>query len=595
MLDHLQQLYRLQQCTFGQLDVMIDPKTTVRYLCHLIQEEEYKLLDKSFPGLFDQYMKVVREPPHCENMLVPLEYGISEDKTKYVIYPYCNGRTLYDTLEQAGKSFSEEVTKDMVSQIVRFFYSSERRGGCHHHDLKLENLFLHDKKVLVGGLLLSEWGNEFSTKLCGSICNMAPEVHEIMAEAPRFCQIRPYTRKADIYSIGLLTLELLTNGNIFGSTQEEEIIETMVLSDRLLYTKVKIVRSTLKSLKYSLKDQGFYRVLKTMLDPDPDLRCNFNFLYEYFGFRKVPEPSKLSIQISMGGRGVPASADSWVNSIKPEGSTRPVSKIEDEDVDDLADDDAYGFDKYLDIFNDSSLLRVHMTRQLYFKRLNHEYYTIQFIMYASKHLWMMSTSELHQVELERELSLHMKLLSCAILTKSSMIRQNLLNSVRNNVNIFLIKEFDEYINHPVFKSDKSYINNFMESDFGANCLEFIQAAKDFLNISFEEYSKETEQLRLFDSFRGSKAERLDYLNSIISEQSKLIENRMRRSHEYSFFFKNHLNSLIRDCRSEQEIFRFVDPFNGIFDWDQYISTNYNGYLTNLVFKSFSTSEGSDDN
>lgn len=119
---------------------------------------------------------------HVKHML-PFKEIIADGNQQCILYNYCNGHSLHDTLKKRGQAFEEEKVKEILKHVTKFFFESERHGGCLHHDLKLENIYVHRDQYYVGGLDLAEWGQHSSTRICGSGISSAPEIHQAVHEA----------------------------------------------------------------------------------------------------------------------------------------------------------------------------------------------------------------------------------------------------------------------------------------------------------------------------------------------------------------------------------------------------------------------------
>lgn len=548
-MGELQTLYRLQRCFFGNMDVMLDPHTQNRYLCQCVSEQEMQEFDPATAKQFEDYMSRMKDLLGVEHILAPIRVSFKELKPRYILFDYPNSITVYERLQIRGKSFPEETVRSIVKQVVRFFFSSERFGGCHHHDLKLENLYYHDNVVLVGGLDMAEWGTEDSTRIAGSMCNLAPEVHQNLAEAGLKSQMNKYDRKSDIYSLGVLTIELLACRNLMNVQDDENPILSMFISERVSCNKMQAISSSLAKLKVTMKDQSFYSLLCSMLEPDPLDRCNFNFLYEYFGMMdKLKKSSSYS-------------------------------------------QDTLASDPRLEIFSDPSLMKVVHLRQLFFARLNHEYKIVQFLTYVSRHFWNLMLFDLRSLVENKaqisEIRLCLGQVSTALQLKAQALRRNIIRGVKLKLNIFIIDELDLYFRHPIFMSDRSYIINMMEFDQGTKVRRHLEDTQAFADLVLTELPQQTTMLKSYSSLKGSRAQKLTFLNQLLLR----LHNKLAglKLHAFGIMFEGHIK-MLWDCCRDQTVFKFADSMKGLFKWDSYMSENYGDTLAKLVFKTFGLSD-----
>lgn len=133
-----------------------------------------------------------------ENILRLYQYFWDNGRI-YLILEYAPFGELYKELQRKGR-FREETASDYIGQIARALEYCHRKNVI-HRDIKPENLLIG----LRGVIKISDFGwsvHAPSTRrqtLCGTLDYLAPELVDRS----------PYDHRVDIWSLGILTFELL--------------------------------------------------------------------------------------------------------------------------------------------------------------------------------------------------------------------------------------------------------------------------------------------------------------------------------------------------------------------------------------------------
>ena len=139
-----------------------------------------------------------------------------------IFLEYVPGGSVAALLQNYG-AFEEELVRNFVKQILTGLNYLHTKGII-HRDIKGANILVDNK----GGVKISDFGiskkkvtdNLFGANkvvrqsLQGSVFWMAPEV----------VKQEPYTRKADIWSLGCLIVEMLTGEHPFPSLNQMQAI-----------------------------------------------------------------------------------------------------------------------------------------------------------------------------------------------------------------------------------------------------------------------------------------------------------------------------------------------------------------------------------
>jgi serine/threonine protein kinase len=130
-----------------------------------------------------------------------------DDSCIYIVLEYINGQNLYEHLKpHLGKKIVEIPQILTILQQCIAAIAAIHSLGIFHRDIKLENFMITfvdgNPVVKLIDFGLSEFIGEISqSKVVGSLLWMAPEVI-------RTDKIMPITEKADVWSIGIILLEL---------------------------------------------------------------------------------------------------------------------------------------------------------------------------------------------------------------------------------------------------------------------------------------------------------------------------------------------------------------------------------------------------
>ena len=96
----------------------------------------------------------------------------------YLVLDYCEGGDLESYLQKNHVRYlKEKEALDVIYGVLKGF-KKLRTFNIIHKDLKLSNLFLRNKKIVIGDFGLSSIGKEMNNETMGTALNMAPELFE---------------------------------------------------------------------------------------------------------------------------------------------------------------------------------------------------------------------------------------------------------------------------------------------------------------------------------------------------------------------------------------------------------------------------------
>jgi len=160
-------------------------------------------------------MKVLDHPNICK-LLATFERG----RSMFFIMELCEGGEVFDRIVESGQ-ISESIAADIIAQVTSAL-GYAHSFGIAHRDIKPENVVFcttdpHDTsiKLIDWGLAMSFVGTPMKSAV-GSFTYAAPEV--IMSR-----ELKSYTEKCDLWSLGVLTYVMLCGKPPFWGSQREHI------------------------------------------------------------------------------------------------------------------------------------------------------------------------------------------------------------------------------------------------------------------------------------------------------------------------------------------------------------------------------------
>ncbi|KAA6399519.1 MAG: putative NEK protein kinase [Streblomastix strix] len=191
-------------------------------------EKLYALKELNQKGIneltFKHEFELIQTIPDCPYVLKAVE-AFKENDEFYIISELCeNGNltNLYKSRPKDNLYISEEDAWKYLSQLVQAFAVIQSKRII-HRDVKPTNIFLREDNTIVVG----DFGT--SKQLDYAQQSAYSNVGTLMYECPERIQGRGYSRRSDIYGIGISIFEVLTGAQPF--THEGYI----QLSDNILH------------------------------------------------------------------------------------------------------------------------------------------------------------------------------------------------------------------------------------------------------------------------------------------------------------------------------------------------------------------------
>lgn len=173
----------------------------------VVAVKQYKLASTQGDKEFCSEVEVLSCAQH-RNVVMLIGFCV-EDGRRLLVYEYiCNGSLdshLYGRMQNVLDWSARQKIAVGAARGLRYLHEECRVGCIVHRDLRPNNILLtHDFEALVGDFGLARWQPDgdmgVETRVIGTFGYLAPE----------YAQSGQITEKADVYSFGIVLLELVT-------------------------------------------------------------------------------------------------------------------------------------------------------------------------------------------------------------------------------------------------------------------------------------------------------------------------------------------------------------------------------------------------
>jgi serine/threonine protein kinase len=279
--DEYEVIKEIGSGAFGKVYMVEHIKTKEKYAVKRINKkeiEENEYLYKAFWKELDVMKKC-----ECDFSVKLIEYFLTSNCYN-IVMELCD-TDLDIVLGKRSKGFTEDEVKVILKQLNTVFAIMDRENII-HRDLKLRNIMVLNVKDLNNNphqpltfeSKLSDFGfskimeDDITKTKLGTPATMAPEI----------MMNKNYSKKADLWSIGVITYQLLFKTLPFRARTEKELLNTILNS-----TGIKIPEG------YKISDTLF-DLLKCLLKVDPNSRYSWKQYFEHPFFNE----SSINIQPS---------------------------------------------------------------------------------------------------------------------------------------------------------------------------------------------------------------------------------------------------------------------------------------------------------
>ena len=216
---------------------------------------------------------IMRELSNHPNIITIFDV-IKSHSHCYVVMEYCNGGSLEDCLERYRNPFPIAIIQHFMRQIVsgvRYMHSKK----IMHRDIKLDNILVNfkteedknnlnllssDVKIIDFGLSKKLGTNEVAYTIVGSPINMDPHILQKFNKPEKIRQLEGYTEKADIWSLGTICYEMLTNRKLFNVDNIEELMSKIAKGNYAIPTNIQLSNELISFLNGMLQYEEEFRL-----------------------------------------------------------------------------------------------------------------------------------------------------------------------------------------------------------------------------------------------------------------------------------------------------------------------------------------------
>lgn len=277
------------------------------------KEEIKKNIEREMKNLSKLYSK--------ENITCIKDYQRTQNNI-YIITEYCNGGNLKDLQNyyiNEKKSFNEKFIQKVIHQILAGMEIMRKKNIVHRH-LNLENIFInfnnYENEIInedvppkinysnidldesftikIGNFYYSkniEQSNE-SSSIIGEPSYISPEMAEKSLGQDSSNELAD--NKIDIWSLGIITYELLTGKTPFEGNNSEEIYNKVMIGKYSFPNKLKVSKEIISFIAGLLQYYSYKRLSLEEIKEHPFLKKNiddFNYI-ELDEFNKIEIDSK---------------------------------------------------------------------------------------------------------------------------------------------------------------------------------------------------------------------------------------------------------------------------------------------------------------
>ena len=236
------------QGSFGEVYLTENEKTHKIYATKRIHTAILKSRDAI------KYLKneinIMKKLDH-EN-IIKLHESLQSSNNVYLVMDYINGGSLSDFLNEYklknGCAFPQHIIQYFLRQIVQgLIYIHSKK--IIHRDLKLDNILLNfpsnipkeSRDYSQSQIKIIDFGLSAQTDLAKSVVgtpiSMDPVILNKYKKAGGKEKFKYYDKKADIWSLGVITYEMLTGQNLFKATNLAELLNKIEKGDYSLEVK----------------------------------------------------------------------------------------------------------------------------------------------------------------------------------------------------------------------------------------------------------------------------------------------------------------------------------------------------------------------
>ena len=265
LIDEIKSSYKfisnISSGSFGKVIKAIQLSTNEEVAIKIIKKSNYN-------SSLKEEIKILKNCEH-KNILKFIDY-IETNSKFFIIMELLNGGTLKNFILN-HKNLSEEKISIIIKQILSAVNYLHNKNIC-HRDIKPENIMFKDNshselKLIDFGLSIKNFYDLGEKDYCGTFRYMAPEILEN----------KIYNKKIDLFSVGIILYELISNGvHPFINDKNFNVFDSENNNNKI---KIKNYVNDIKNFNVNNKidvkfSKNFDDFLHRLLEYDPFYRLN---------------------------------------------------------------------------------------------------------------------------------------------------------------------------------------------------------------------------------------------------------------------------------------------------------------------------------
>lgn len=369
--------------------------------------------------LLQTEISVMHEINH-PNIMHMYEFLVSNNNY-YIVMQFCNQGDLENYMRQKKiTAFEESEAVYFLKQIMNGFWEL-RKMKILHRDFKIQNIFVHDERLIIGDFGFAKRGQTGETQL-GSPLTMAPEI--LYSTGDKLA----YNSKADLWSIGVVFYQILFGKPPFWGKNVAEL-KRNILENCGPNTKFP------KPISTEAKD-----LISRLLTMDPKNRIEWSDFFNHSLFKLHGPDKQTEIKKVFGPMGVLQSqlaTKEFDTNRKAKSSRENVQFYDDEDLVNMKPNisekpvDEEDIDENLE-----QQIQVEKAINEVFYRYCHELNKIYFLVYSVHKIQSFVKDGVFASANSQLMNL-----SLLILKKGIIIAEDFSYSIKTGANIFRLHEY----------------------------------------------------------------------------------------------------------------------------------------------------------
>lgn len=188
--------------SYGVVYVSSHPSTSQQFAVKCVNKQ--KVLMSGHKKTMEHLMTEIEVMSTIKSETIIRLYDVYQDQTNYyLIIDYCNQGDFLNYLRLTNRNRLDEQEAVYFLRQLRDAFIELRHHSVMHRDIKLENLFVHNKTLKLGDFGFSKIRKDMANSILGSKYTMAPEILMGVEKAVT------YGPKCDLWSIGCVFFEML--------------------------------------------------------------------------------------------------------------------------------------------------------------------------------------------------------------------------------------------------------------------------------------------------------------------------------------------------------------------------------------------------